>query len=185
MDGIWPNTSHMEREAFYQAGCAIVALRESLEVIRVSIEDRGNAVASWIDVIHPDLSRAQISGSVTAHGDAKAVIRALLAGPATSLRYSFGTYPQDCRPPEFNLADPWMVEQEAVWRAISLAGKISKVSPSLLRSLWRETNGLIQGGAVWPAIDAVANMLLITGELAGCEIRDIARHAKNSNAAGL
>src|SRR6185312_14859194 len=124
MDEIWPDTSHKERGAFYQAGCAIVALRESLEVIRVSIED--GAVTSWIDVVHPDLSRARLSSSITACADANSVIRALLAGPATLLRYSFGTYPQDGEPLAFNLADPWMAEQEAVWRAISVAGKVSK-----------------------------------------------------------
>jgi hypothetical protein len=38
------------------------------------------------------------------------------------------------------------------------------------------------GFRTWPAIEAVANMLLITGKLAGCEIRDIANHAMGSNA---
>ena len=181
MDEIWPDTSHKERGAFYQAGCAIVALRESLEVIRISIEDLDGAVTSWIDVVHPDLSRARLSRSITACADANSVIRALLAGPATLLRYSFGTYPQGCEPPAFNLADPWMAEQEAVWRAISVAGKISKNSPALIHSLWGEINGLIQGDEVWPAIEAVAHMLLITGELSGCEIREFTRRALSSS----
>ena len=181
MDDIWPDNSHQEHDAYYQAGCAIVALRESLEVIRISIEDQGNAVASWIDVIHPDLSRERLSRSIASHSDSKSVIRALLAGPAALLRYSFGTYPQDCPPPEFNLADPWMAEQEAIWRAVSLAGKISKDSPALIHSLWREIIGIVQADEVWPAIEAVANMLLVTNELAGCEVRDIARHAIASN----
>jgi hypothetical protein len=92
-------------------------------------------------------------------------------------RYSFGTPPPDAPLPEFDLADRDILEQEAVWRAIALAGKISKDSPSLLRSLWKETNGLIQGNEIWPAIDAVAKMLLISGELAGCEVQDIVGHA--------
>ena len=75
-----------------------------------------------------------------------------------------------------------MVEQEAVRRSISLAGKISKDSPSLIRSLWRESNVLIQG-------DEVARHRcrrhLIIGELAGCEILDIARHAIGLRAAGF
>jgi len=132
-------------------------------------------------VIHPDLSQTHIIGSSTAYADTQSVIRALLAGPAALLRYSFGTCPQDCPTLEFNLADPWIVEQEAVWRAISLAGKVSKDSPSLIRGLWRETNALIQGDKVWPAIEAVAQMLLITGELSGCEIREITRHALSPN----
>ena len=179
MNEIWPDTSHKERDAYYQAGHAIVALRESLEVVQVSIEEVDNVVSSWIDVTHPNLCRA----SLRSHSDVKSVIRALLAGPATLLRFSFGTCPQDCTPPQFNLADPWMAEQEAVWRAISLAGKTSDDSPSLIRGLWREINCLIQGNEVWPAIEAVANMLLITDELTGYEVSDIARHVLGSNTA--
>jgi len=164
-----------------QAGCAVVALQESLEVVRASIEFQNGAVSSWIEVIHPNLNRPCLSRSAKACANAKSVIRALLAGPATLLRYSFGTYPRDCPLPEFNLANPWMAEQEAVWRAISLAGKISNGSPSLVRSLWREVNNLIQGDKIWPAIEAVAHMLLITGELTGCEMREITRHALGSN----
>ncbi len=185
MDDIWPDKGHKERDAYFQAGCAIVALRESLEVIRVTIDDPDDATTSWIDLTYPDFSRALTSGSVTAYTDAISVIRTALAGPATLLRYSFGTYPQDCHPPEFNLADPWMMKQEAAWRAIALAGKISKDSPSLVRSVWQEVTGIIQGDEVWPAIEAVAEILLLTGELAGCEIRDIARHAMGSRAIGF
>lgn len=183
MNNIWPDTSHKERDAYYQAGHAIVALRESLEVIRVCIEDEDGALTSWIDLTHPNISHRHSSWSAPAQSDASSVIRSLLAGPAALLRYSFGTYPRDCHPPEFNLADPWMAEQEAVWQAISIAGTISKDSPSLIRSLWRETNGLIQGEKIWPAIDAVAGMLLINGELSGCEVGDIMHHAIGSNTA--
>ena len=78
-----------------------------------------------------------------------------------------------------------MAEQEAVWRAISLAGKTSDDSPSLIRGLWREINCLIQGSEVWPAIEAVANILLITDELTGYEVSDIARYALGLNTAGF
>jgi hypothetical protein len=88
-----------------------------------------------------------------------------------------GTYPSDCPLPDFSLADSYMIESKAVWRAISLAGKISSDSPSLIRSLWRRVNHLVQGDEIWPAIEAVANALLLNGELAGCEVRDIARSA--------
>lgn len=186
MDDIWPDISpSQKRDAHYQAGHAIIALRESLEVIRISIENTDGLLTSWIDILHPDLSHGDLSTSSTAYTDAKAVIRSLLAGPAASLRYSFGVYPRDCAPPEFDLADPWMAEQEAVWRAVALAGKISEDSPSLIRHLWGEVNGLIQGEAIWHAIEAVANLLLITGELAGCEVRDVARHAMRPNATWL
>jgi hypothetical protein len=183
MNDIWPDISpSQKRDAYYQAGHAVIAVRESLEVVQVSIQD---TAASWIDVNHPNLSQSCLNSSETARSAATSVIRALLAGPAAQSRYSFGTFPTDSPLPDFNLADREMLEQEAVWRAISLAGKISKNSPSIIRSLWRETSGLIQGERVWPAIDAVANMLLITGELAGCEVHDIARHAMGSNDASF
>jgi hypothetical protein len=70
-----------------------------------------------------------------------------------------------------------MLKNEAVWRAISLASKITKDSPSLFRSLWCRVNRLIRGNEVWPAIEAVAGSLLINGELAGCEVSDIVRYA--------
>lgn len=176
---IWPEiSSSKERDAYYLAGQAVIALQESLEVAQISIQDPG---FSWIDVIHPDLSRSRLSRSETTRSDAKSVIRALLAGPAAQSRYSFGTLPPDDPLPEFDLADAEMLEQEAVWHAIALAGKISEDSPSLIRSLWREVNGLIQRDEIWSAIDAVANTLLITGELAGCEVHDIVRYAMGPN----
>lgn len=172
---IWPEIPpSKKRDAYFLAGQAVVALRESLEVVQVSIQDPGT---SWIDVTHPDLSECRLSELARAHTDAKSVIRASLAGPASQSRYSFGTYPPDCPLPDFDLADREMLEDEAVWRAIALAGTISKDSPSLIRSLWKGVNGLIQGDEVWPAIEAVAQMLLITGELAGCEVHDIVRQA--------
>jgi hypothetical protein len=167
MDEIWPKNVQKERDAYYQAGCAIMALRESLDVGLVSINDQ----ESWIYVTHPDLRQASLR-TVAGRADAKSVIRAMLAGPAALLRYSFGACPR-----EINLANRWMLEQDAIWRAISLAGKISKDSPSLIRSLWGETSNVIQGDKAWPAIEAVAQMLLITGELTGFEIRDVAHHA--------
>jgi len=183
MNEIWPDTSHKERDAYYQAGHAIVALRESLEVVQVSIEDQDNVVTSWIDLTYPNLDQARLNRSIATYTDTTSVIRALLAGPAALLRYSFGTCSQARHPTDFNLADPWMAEQEAFWRAISLAGKTSDDSPSLIRGLWREINCLIQGNEVWPAIEAVANMLLITDELTGYEVSEIARHALGSNTA--
>jgi hypothetical protein len=176
MDDIWPDTSHKERDAYYQAGHAVFALREPLEVIRVSIQKEDDA-SSWIDVTYPNLSQSRLNRSATARSDAKSVIRALLAGPAAQSRYSFGTPPAHIALPDFNLADPELLEAEPIWYAIALATKISNDSPSLIRALWKRVAHLIQGDEVWAAIEAVAKALLINGELAGCEVRDIARHA--------
>jgi hypothetical protein len=117
--------------------------------------------------------------------DAKAVIRALLAGPAANARYSFGRLPLDCPLPTFDLTATSMMESEAVWRAISLASRISGDGPSLIRSSWRRVQQLIHGDAIWPAIEAVARTLLMNGELAGCEVKEIARYATDPRARTL
>jgi hypothetical protein len=165
-------TDCKERDAFYQAGHAVIALQEALEVVRIFIEDDGS---SWIEVQYPDLSQSRLSRSVRARSDARAVIRALLAGPAAQLRYSFGTSGPDHPLPDFNLANRDMLEHDAIWQAISLAIKISGDSRSLIRSSWRRVNRLVHGNRMWPAMEAVANALLLNGELAGCEVRDLAR----------
>jgi hypothetical protein len=167
-------TDCIERDAYYQAGHAVIALQEVLEVVRIIIEDDGS---SWIEIRYPDLSQTRLTRSVRARSDAKAIIRTLLAGPAAQLRYSFGTCNPDYPLLDFDLGASHLVESEAVWRAISLAGRISKDSPSLIRSSWRRVNRLVQGDEIWRAIAAVANVLLINGELAGCEVCEIANSA--------
>jgi hypothetical protein len=180
MEDIWPDISPSKRrDAYYQAGHAVIALRESLEVIQVSIQDTN---CCWIDVTYPDLNQLRLSTSETARSGAKSVIRALLAGPAAQSRYSFGTLPPDDPLPDFDLADREMLEHEAVWHAIALAGRISRDSPSLIRSLWRQVYRLIHGDEVWTAVEVVAQSLLLNGELAGCEIRDITRFATDPRA---
>jgi len=177
MDDTWLKMVRCEeRAAYYQAGHAIVALSEALEVVRLYIEPDGS---SWIDVRFPDLSQSRLSRSVRARLDAKSVIQTLLAGPAAKLRYRFGTPYPDAPLQEFDLLMPDMMESQAIWRAICLAGQISEDSPSLIRCLWRRVSRQIHQGATWAAIKAVANALLINGELAGCEVRAIVRTATN------
>jgi hypothetical protein len=36
----------------------------------------------------------------------------------------------------------------------------------------------MQGNELWPTVEAIANGLLINGELAGCEITDIMQNAR-------
>jgi hypothetical protein len=183
MDDSWCGTSRWdESDAHYQAGHALVALRESLDVVRIYMEDSGS---SWIDVRYPDLNASRSSRSVSARSNAKAAIRALLAGPTAEARYSFGTLSLDCPLPDFDLTNSSMIENEAVWQAISLASRISSDSPSLIRSSWRHVQRLIHGDEIWPAIEAVAKALLMNGELAGCEVKEIARYATSPRARTL
>jgi len=176
---LWPDTSHKERDAFYQAGHAVVAVLESLGVIQVSIREEEGA-SSWIDVSYPNFAQSRLNRSVMARREAKSVIRALLAGPAAQERYDFGTPVPHCSPPDFDLLAPRMMDHEAVWRAIALAGKISSDSPTLIRSLWRQVSRLIHKREVWSAIDAVASALLLNGELTGQEVCDVGNHAMRS-----
>lgn len=81
--------------------------------------------------------------------------------------------------PDFDLISPYMIESEAVWHAISLAGKITQDSPALIRALWRRVIYRIHRTETWSAIEAVAGGFMTNGELAGCELRDIIRRALN------
>jgi len=160
--------------AYYQAGHAVIALQQSLEVIGIYIEDRSS---SWIDVRYPIVTQSRLSRSARARSDAVSIICAHLGGPAAQLRYSFGSPPDPL--PDFDLASPYMIESEAVWHAISLAGKVSQDGPLLIHILWRRVNYRIHRTETWSAIDAVARGLMTNGELAGCEVQDIVRRALN------
>jgi hypothetical protein len=112
MNYSWLKTTDCnERDAYHQAGHAVIALQETLEVVRIFIEYDGS---SWIEVRYPDLSQSRLSRSVRARSDAKAVIRVLLAGPAAQLRYSFGSCGPGYPLPDFDLGASHMVESEAV-----------------------------------------------------------------------
>jgi hypothetical protein len=118
-EDVWPDIPCSKRRAAYcQAGHAAVALREAIEIIQISIDDDATG---WIDVRYPDLNDFPINGLTKVQARVNAVIRALLAGPAAQLRYSFGTYPADGPQPEFNLADRFTNEHDAVWKAVALA----------------------------------------------------------------
>src|SRR5665811_691237 len=103
MNNIWPEASCDDiRNAHFDAGHAVIAWLEGLEIERVSVEREGDA-SSWIDIREPDLSQSSLRSSTKARAATKSVIRGLLAGPATQGRYSFGA----CAA-EFNIADRHM-----------------------------------------------------------------------------
>ncbi len=159
------------RDAYFEAGHAVVAFLEGLEIVQLSIESDGG-ISGWIEIREPSLSRSHLRSSRQAREEAKSIVRALLAGSAAQVRYSFGPHPM-----EFNLSNEHLLCQETVWRAISIAGKFADDGPALIHTLWTEVTILIQDFANWAAVDAVAMTLLSSRELAGCEVCEIARHA--------
>jgi hypothetical protein len=161
------------RDAFYHAAQAIIALQHSIKVALIHLEEN----CSWIDLQCEFPNESGFKQSIKARDEAKAIILVALAGPAAQLQYSFGQRPSGFSLPGFDLADRHMLSDDGVWRAISLAAKVSRDSPALIRTLWRRANKLIQADAIWSAIQAVASSLLDNGELAGAEIEEIVRHA--------
>jgi hypothetical protein len=171
MNAIWPpDTPSDKRNAFFEAGHAVIAWREGLEIIQVSIEP-GNDAASWIDVREPDISQSRLRTSSEARASAKSIIQGLLAGPASQKQYSTGACPA-----VFDIADMNILDQETVWRAISLAGSIDADGPAQIRFLWRKVVSTIQRPEIWDAVEAVAAALLRDHELAGSEVEEIAQY---------
>jgi hypothetical protein len=170
--GVWPGASCSARcEAYFEAGQAVVAWLEGLQIVQVSLGEEGSAT-SWVEVREPDLSEKSLRSSRKARAAAKAVVRGLLAGPAAQRKYSFGT----CLA-EFNIANRDLVHQETAWRAISIAGSIDHADSPLIPGLWKDVVGKIKRPRVWAAIETVAAALLRDRELAGCEVEQFARYA--------
>jgi hypothetical protein len=159
------------RDAHFEAGHAIVAWLENLEIIRVSINRDGDA-SSWIEIREPVLSPSRLRSSPRVRRQVKSIIRGLLAGPASQQKYSFGACAR-----EFNIADRHLIDQETAWRAVSLAGALHADGPALLPSFWSEVTATIQTPEIWATVEAVAAALLGDRELAGCEVDEIARYA--------
>jgi len=160
-----------ERKAFYEAGHAVIAWLEGLEIERVSINSEGDAT-SWIDVREPALPSPDRSASRDEWLAALSVIRGLIAGPAAMQHYSFGQTSAD-----FDLSNPRTNADPLIWRAIDLAGQIPGGQSAIVPNLWREVAASLAKPEVWAAVEAVAQALLRDRELAGCEVAEIAQHA--------
>jgi hypothetical protein len=171
MNQNWLYPRAERRDTYFTAGHAVIAVLGALEVVRLSMEWESDA-SSWMEIQEPILNKARLRSSSKAREEAKSIIRALLAGPAAQIRYSFGYQPM-----EFNLSNRFLIDQETIWRAISLAAKVAKDSPVLIHNLWNEVMDVLGSAENWAAVDAVATALLSNGELAGCEVYEITRHA--------
>jgi hypothetical protein len=163
-----------ERNAFYEAGHAVIAWLEGLEIERVSINREGDA-ASWIDIREPVLPSSGRSISRGERSSALSVIRGLIAGLAAMQRYSFGGTAA-----EFDLSNPRTNADPLIWRAIDLAGQIPGGQCAIVPELWREVAATLAKPEVWAAVEAVAQALVRERKLAGCEVEDVARYAMHS-----
>ena len=170
-DGGNGGSSTDERNAFYEAGCAVIAWLDGLEIERVSINHESDA-AAWIDIREPALPSYGRPISRDERLAALSVIRGLIAGPAAMQRYSFGQTSA-----EFDLSNPLTNADPLIWRAIDLAGQIPGRLSSIVPELWQEVAVTMAKPDVWAAVEAVAQALLRDRELAGCEVEDIARYA--------
>jgi hypothetical protein len=160
-----------ERNAFYEAGRAVIAWLGGLEIDRVSIDHEGD-VAAWIEIrkpVSPSPGRPISRGEWLA---ALCVIRGLIAGPAAVLRYFFGQTSA-----EFDLSNPWINADPLIWRAIDLAGQVPGGSSAIVPELWREVAATFVKPEIWAAVEAMAQAPLGDRELAGCEVAEIAQYA--------
>jgi len=161
-------TRNLERAAFFIAGQAFVARSEGFGVTRAVVVNDGRE--AWIDVDHPRLSAdGPLRGYDTIN--AHKIIRASLAGLAAQDAWGFG---RCCR--RFIFCDKTDFAEAAIWRAISLAGRID-AGPPVLPPLWQEVQEYLFTDEHWAAVSAVAETLIRDGELSGTEIAEIANTA--------
>lgn len=157
-----------QRAAFFEAGHATGAWLEGFPIERLCFRPEEGDI--WIEIVEPELP----SGALWNHRDranAKALVRALLFGPAAQEKFSFGA----CSP-DLDLADSAVASEVCVWRAIDIAGRIPSYAP-VLPSLYRFLRITLDRPEVWHAVTIIAQMLLECGEMTGCEVDELARHA--------
>jgi hypothetical protein len=149
------------------AGRAVIATIEGLAVTKLSFELKKSEKCS-ITIREPHLAFSRSVSLDRVPEEVASVIRALLAGPAAGIRYGFGYFPMD-----FNLADPFVVGEQVVWRAICLAGKATYRSVDLIHFMWDDVVTATGDEKIWAAIEAVAQDLLAKRELSDFEILEI------------
>lgn len=155
-----------QRSAFFEAGHVVGAWLEGWTVERVLHCPEENAI--WCDVAEPVLP---VRGPLRRNLDrteARALIRALLSGPAAQEIYSFGLCSE-----ELMLSAPDLAGEMCIWRAAGLARRLGHGTTVLPRH-WHEVRENLKRPGVWSAITVVAGLLLEWGELSGDGLREIA-----------
>jgi hypothetical protein len=147
-----------EMIAYCHASHAVVAHLLGFTVVSVSVAS--------IEILEPALPAMPLD--LTELRDRIAVediIAMRLAGQAGETRYSFGS-----AGPSYNL-DPDDVD---VAEAVALGQRIAgDHADAVVAGAWERLTELIDGGAIWPAIEAVAGVLLDDAELTGEEVAEI------------
>jgi hypothetical protein len=156
------------RTAYYQAGHATVAWLEGLYIEGMSIVAEGD-VSGWIDIREPRLPKWNDHWTREDRQNGYSIVKSLLAGYAAQSRYSFGGIL-----PDLDLTHQDVIDDRAIWRAISLMGQIPNGPASSLCFLWRDLRQTLLAPGPWNAIEAIATALLQNEELAGSEIGPIA-----------
>jgi hypothetical protein len=164
------STAEEWRTAYFVAGQAMIALLEHLPIACASTNAHDN-VSAWIDVDEPILPLSGPLQGVDREWACR-IVRALLAGPAAQAAYSFGNHPVP-----FDFRHEEESHASTVWHAVSLAGRIDGNRPPLIPRLWREVQDALFRPEIWAAVTTVAEALIREGELAGCEIVEIAKNA--------
>lgn len=138
-------TREHERNAFYLAGQAVVAMLEGLTVLSASIADDDEA---YIHVREPVLPE---TGALSGR-DRKAatsIIRALLAGIAADGMCS-----------TLDLMDPEFIGVDAVIRATAMMRRITPDPARALPGIWRDVTNVVSAPRTWAAITSVVELLL-------------------------
>jgi hypothetical protein len=138
---------------------------EGLSIVQLSLTRGGEF---WIDVEEPCLSELKKGD----HANAFSLIRSLLAGYAACERYRFG-----CISNYLDISDADLLGDLSFWRAVSLAGQVANKPYAVLPRRWSELRRVLNGPANWMAVEAVADALLRSGHLVGCEVAEIAKFA--------
>jgi hypothetical protein len=141
-----------EHNAYYEAGHAVIGYLCGLEIDKVTISPDADA-CDWRVVWDPTTAGPDDCGL---DWPLDRIIKALIAGPAALMRYSFGAVP-----PEFDLSNCHIVEDPIIWHAIDLAGPLVGDGTAVMPMLWREVAENLTALEVWVAVDAVAQLLLI------------------------
>jgi hypothetical protein len=153
-----------ERSAYYQAGPAVIATLLGLEVEAVSINS-DDTYSSWISIRKPEYGEMNCPVDRLAKFS---VLKALLAGPAAKMRYSFGGVSTI-----FDPSDRELLQEPVMPRALGLAAELPDNGLLITSALWRVLGCELAQPEIWSTVEAVARALINDGEISGSTVEKI------------